>query len=497
MAFTAQTEDKESLQALAFALRQEKGSEIEYAEVESAMQDYMAVDAKVRDCCGIEEAKLYPRFRIWVTDGKPGDVEGWINSSVWIANAVIKSAYIRGTDYIFYNTIGDQKFRGAYREIAKHIAKNAKDSRVRTVYGQMSKGTGDKWKPADVIAIKKSKAAQFIRVMESYKNLRPDLSEFKEAKKLDEMNKDLKKGVGSSKKQLEVVEDMQMLYWYNQWVDKKYKSRECVPISLKKVSATAKVLLKVKTPLVAMKSFDHKEARGVKNAIKLDVEIGKVDFSPRNAKCIVNFKLSGVKGHKMDIRGFQSAINNDVQMQLQKGSAANHGKATLSIFGLITKLSGGRMALSKQRAELRKLFKGKRIPTGKDHQFTNYSIFQDYAEQQRGDFNKSNWKEDLPNWAKYLNFLSGKKHKVKDVLAKCNALYDQKPVSAAKWLKNKVQSYEVGQVVDMAQPQIKDMIKTNIMKSIYSQAASQGFRIFGENKITDYMTASSYLKVGG
>ena len=101
MAFTAQTEDKESLQALAFALRQEKGSEIEYAEVESAMQDYMAVDAKVRDCCGIEEAKLYPRFRIWVTDGKPGDVEGWINSSVWIANAVIKSAYIRGTDYIF------------------------------------------------------------------------------------------------------------------------------------------------------------------------------------------------------------------------------------------------------------------------------------------------------------------------------------------------------------------------------------------------------------
>ena len=58
MAFTAQTEDKESLQALAFALRQEKGSEIEYAEVESAMQDYMAVDAKVRDCCGIEEAKF-------------------------------------------------------------------------------------------------------------------------------------------------------------------------------------------------------------------------------------------------------------------------------------------------------------------------------------------------------------------------------------------------------------------------------------------------------
>jgi len=35
------------------------------------------------------------------------------------------------------------------------------------------------------------------------------------------------------------------------------------------------------------------------------------------------------------------------------------------------------------------------------------------------------------------------------------------------------------------------------MKSIYSQAASLGFRIFADSKITDYMTSSSYLKVGG
>ena len=35
------------------------------------------------------------------------------------------------------------------------------------------------------------------------------------------------------------------------------------------------------------------------------------------------------------------------------------------------------------------------------------------------------------------------------------------------------------------------------MKSIYTQAASKGFRIFRDKKITDYMSASSYLKVGG
>ena len=60
-----------------------------------------------------------------------------------------------------------------------------------------------------------------------------------------------------------------------------------------------------------------------------------------------------------------------------------------------------------------------------------------------------------------------------------------------------MQAYEVGQVLDLAQPQIKELIKTNIMKSIYSQAASKGFRIFGDKKVTDYMSASSYVKVGG
>ena len=40
-------------------------------------------------------------------------------------------------------------------------------------------------------------------------------------------------------------------------------------------------------------------------------------------------------------------------------------------------------------------------------------------------------------------------------------------------------------------------LKENIMKSIYTQAASKGFRIFRDKKITDYMSASSYIKVGG
>ena len=104
---------------------------------------------------------------------------------------------------------------------------------------------------------------------------------------------------------------------------------------------------------------------------------------------------------------------------------------------------------------------------------------------------------DIPIWAEYLEFLSGKKHKKKDTISYLVKTCDQNPTAALKWLKNKVQSYEVGQVVDKAQTQIKSLVKESIMKSIYTQAASKGFRIFRDKKITDYMSASSYLKVGG
>ena len=49
--------------------------------------------------------------------------------------------------------------------------------------------------------------------------------------------------------------------------------------------------------------------------------------------------------------------------------------------------------------------------------------------------------------------------------------------------KNKVQSYEVGYVLDKGKGKISDLVKQNIMKSVYSLAASKGFRIFGDKKL--------------
>jgi len=490
MAFKPLTEDKESLQALAFAMRQLKGSDITADELKEKMEDMPALDVNIKEHCDIDYNKLNPRFNLWVTDG---DIEDWANSSIWTANAVANSGYLRGSGYVFSNNIGDPIFRGAFRELAKGIAKNAKSSVVRTVYSSMSKGTGDKWNPADIIAIKKTKMNSIVNEMEAFKNGKPNLQHFKDLKTIKQQNKAMGKG-------FEIVEDMNMLYYYNQFVDKHYKSRDCVPISLKKVIATAKEIKEVTVPNVRITEFDHKETKGLEDSVNLDIDITNVKYEPTNAKCIVEFKLGGEKGHTMDIRGFQSAINNDVQMQLQKGAAANHGKATLGVFTIITKLSKGRMAFSKQRSELRKLFPKKKIPSGspkEKHAFSSYEIFTGYTKNTTGDFSKRTFLRDMRIWAEYLQFLSGGKHKKNDSIATVLKLYDKKPVDAAKWLKNKVQSYEVGQVVDKAQPQIKEFVKTNIMKSVYSQAASKGFRIFGDKKITDYMTASSYVKVGG
>ena len=487
MSFKPLTQDKESLQALAFAMRQDKGSDITQDELKEAMMNLSAVSPRVRSCCDIDYTKLTARFSNWYEIGTEKDIEEWTNSSVWTANSLIPTRFLRGGDYVFSNEIGDPSFRGAFRELAKDISKNAKDSVVRTVYSSLAKGTGDKWNPADVLAIKKSKMNSIVGQMEAFKRGNPSYKSGSTASSV-------------STKSLKLVEDMGMLYQYNQFVDSVFKSRDCIPISLKKVSATSKEIKAQTTPTVQIKTFDHKEAKGVEEALKLEIDITKVKYEPTNAKCIVEFTLGGEKGHVMDIRGFQSGMANDVQMQLQKGAAANHGKATLGTFTLITKLSKGRMAFSAQRALLRKLFPKKKIPTGsarEKHAFTAFSIFVDYEKKNTGDFSKRTFIRDLPLWAQYMEFLSGGKHRQKDTIMYVTKLYDGNPTGALKWLKNKIQSYEVGQVVDKAQSQIKAMVKENIMKSIYTQAASKGFRIFRDKKITDYMSASSYVKVGG
>ena len=84
---------------------------------------------------------------------------------------------------------------------------------------------------------------------------------------------------------------MGMLYQYNQFVDSVFKSRDCIPISLKKVSATSREIKAQTTPAVQIKTFDHKEAKGIKDALDLKIDITNVKYEPTNAKCIVEFTV--------------------------------------------------------------------------------------------------------------------------------------------------------------------------------------------------------------
>ena len=117
MAFKPQTDDKESLQALAFAMRQNKGSDITYGELENAMKGLGALDPSIRQFCGINFSNLESRFKNWVTIGTEKDKSEWINSSVWVANVVIPSAYIKGGGYIIYQSRLLPHFRGAFKII--------------------------------------------------------------------------------------------------------------------------------------------------------------------------------------------------------------------------------------------------------------------------------------------------------------------------------------------------------------------------------------------
>ena len=69
-------------------------------------------------------------------------------------------------------------------------------------------------------------------------------------------------------------------------------------------------------------------------------------------------------------------------------------------------------------------------------------------------------------------------------------------ISIAKFIKNKVQSYEIGYLLDKNQVLRQD-IKQNILKSMYLYASSKGFYIFRDEKVKSYMQSSTYIKVGG
>jgi hypothetical protein len=472
MAFTPRTDHKESLQALAMSLRQAKGSDIESIELAQAMQGLVAIPPNVKNHCIIEYSKMESDFNNWVNSG----AQDWIDSSVWIANSAYPK-YCSSGNYNFYRQDFVPGFKGTYNKIRNKIKKNANSSVLKKMYSVVGMSE-DKWNPSDIIAIRSGSASNIMSLLENF-----DASKVsKESKEVREQNKKINLS-GKEGKIIHVMEDLDEMYEYNKLIHDLFGKKDCIGISLKKATSKA----------VKIVEIDHKDTGGIKKALNMKVDITKVLYSDSNQKCIVEFEVSGEKGQYLDIRGFESSRKiADVQVQLsKKGSSAAHGKITLPVISLITKLSKGRASFSSMNAKKRSMFKS--LNKSSIHNFTDWSIFNDYVK------NPTQLAVDMNKWAEYIQWLSKNRHESVSVMNEVNKMLKKKTgvFDAAKYLKHKVQSYEVGFLLDTEQKQIREDIKENIIKSIISYAGSKGMIIFNDSKATAFMISSTYVKCGG
>jgi hypothetical protein len=472
MSFTPRTDHKESLQALAMSLRQSKGSDLESIELAQAMQGLVAISPEVKNHCIIDYSKMQRDFNIWVNF----DAQDWIDSSVWIANSAYPK-YCSSGNYNFYRQDFVPGFKGTYNKIRNKIKKNASSSVLKKMYSVVGMSE-DKWNPADIIAIRSGSASSTMSLLENF-----DASKVsKESKEVREQNKKMNLS-GKDGKIIHLMEDLDEMYEYNKLIHDLFERRECIGISLKKATSKS----------VKIVEIDHKDTSGIKKALNMKVDITKVLYNDSNQKCIVEFEVSGEKGQYLDIRGFESSRKiADVQVQLsKKGSSAAHGKITLPVISLITKLSRGRASFSAMNSKKRSMFGS--LNKSSIHNFTDWSIFNDYVK------NPTQLAVDINKWAEYIQWLSKNRHESVSVINEVNKMLKKKTgvFDAAKYLKHKVQSYEVGFLLDTEQTQIKEYIKENIIKSIISYAGSKGMIIFNDSKATAFMISSTYLKCGG
>ena len=506
------TDRNESLQCVACALRQKEGQEITERDLVNAILDWDGgtLEPSVTNSIGITgdmENEIKSWTKRWNTaetynrQQKQREYDNWIKSSVLVANEIARSRYIDNSGYTFFRQDEFPDYKNKALEFARDIKKNTTNAVMRKAYdASVGSGWKDKWNLSDILAVKTSNVSSVRTQLSNFdaekvnsdsKKLR---SEFKKSRK---MRLD-----GKASKQLNVMEDMDNLYEYNLLIDKLCSDKECVGISLKQQLGSSNV---------PIKKFDHQGIQGLKDAMMMEVEINDIEWKPTAAKAIINFSVgkNGVLDDNwfLDVRGTESGKTKlgGVQINLMyTGGTTAHGKASIAVFSLITRLSGGLGALKAQHRKKAQLFGRREIPKAKGTLLTDHLVFDNYASGNNPDFN--NWRMDLPSWIEYIDFLTESKVGGRAILRQFSGIKETRGRTATipaklrqalKYLKNKVQAYEVAYVFDKDNGVIREAVRENIMKGVYSYAGSMGFRIFTEKSVTDFMTSSTYVKVGG
>ena len=259
------TDRNESLQCIACAVRQEERSNINERHLINAILDWgeNTLDPSIQNAIGIDNV-MKNAITSWVkrseeSDRIDKDYDNWIRSSVLIANELSNSTYIDPSGYKFYRQDQFPNFKDKAFEIATTIKNNTSNSVMKQMYNaSVGSGWKDKWNPSDILAVKTSKVSSVRTQLSNFdaekvnsdsKKLR---SEFKKSRK---MRLD-----GKALKQLNVMEDMDILYEYNLLIDKLCSDKECVGISLKQQLGSSNV---------PIKKFDHKGIQGLKDAMMI------------------------------------------------------------------------------------------------------------------------------------------------------------------------------------------------------------------------------------
>ena len=505
----------ESLQCLACAARQVIGNDFNYSDLQQVMVGEHAKQSEIVAHTRID-AEYYRSLDSWAKDpSDPKLLEEWINSCIWVSNALISSSYLVG-QYVFCRQDqipGGGKGKNSFKDIFNVLKKEIKDaiksnpSFARSYAGRIYKNieiSDDKWDPADIVAVKKSSVNKWKTLLSPQgfltsrktmvKTMRQDLSQF--ARVLGKK--------GSNK--LKIVEAMEDLYEYNKLINNGIDTKEFVPISLKKATS--------ENPQV--QHIYVREPKDLEKYFHMTVEITKVRYDADIQKALIDFKISNLAGsadtkYKLDARGFESTAEfADIQIQLMQpgASAAAHGKITLPVTTQQIKMSGGNSAFIAMNNKKRALFNQfsptmkKKLLKSSIHGFTDYRIFQELSKGSSF-FNAD--MSDVMLWGEYVEWLSGgqttKKQFVENATGdkfytksarekhKLNISHTQ-----AKYMKNKVQSYEVAWIVDHNGASLRNDIKDNILKSMWMYAASKGFAIFKTPTSTFYLLSGPYLK---
>ena len=184
----------------------------------------------------------------------------------------------------------------------------------------------------------------------------------------------------------------------------------------------------VTTPNVHVEDINNDEVKGIEDALKLSIEIEGVRWEETAQKVYIDFAVSGITGYNLDVRSTASGIA-DVQISIMDSNraAAAHGKATLSIFSLITILSKGSPVIRAQNKEKKRIF-GRALNATRSygarqrrygqpgdpglsrmfgnriHEFTQNKIFKDYATKDTGTVSKESlFMTDNPEAVSYTH----------------------------------------------------------------------------------------------